>query len=365
MRTTAIAATAALLLAGPVVAGDEDLVLGIGDPAPPVDIAHWIKAPEGQGPVKAFEDGKVYVMEFWATWCGPCRAGMPHVSEVQERFANYGVQIVGVSDEPLPIVFDFLVKEDEKEGVRWNDKMRYTVATDPDRSVHLDYMVSSGQGGIPTAFIIGKSGEIEWIGHPTWPKGAFDDALDAVANGSWDRAEFKAEYDKKMEPRLKDIIPRIKLERAKAAGDWQTVLDQLDAMIEKDPKNLRAMMDKFNLLIKRMNQPNQAYALAHTIADANWDNPRLLNMLSWTVVDDPEIVKRDLKFAKKTALRANELTKSKDPAVMDTLARVYYEGGDYQKAVEWQRKAVELVGDNPMGDDLRLALERYERALGK
>jgi len=192
MRHLAIAVSAAVLLTGPVIAGgDEDLVLGIGDAAPPVDIAHWVKTAEGQAPPKSFEDGKIYVMEFWATWCGPCRAGMPHVSEIQERFANYGVTIIGVSDEPLPVVFDFLVKED-KDGVRWNDKMRYTVATDPDRSVYLDYMVSAGQGGIPTAFIVGKTGEIEWIGHPTWPKGAFDDALDGVVRDTWDRNEFKA-----------------------------------------------------------------------------------------------------------------------------------------------------------------------------
>jgi len=163
---------------------------------------------------------------------------------------------------------------------------------------------------------------------------------------------------------MKDIIPRIKLERAKAAGDWAAVIEQLDAMIAANPKDLRSMMEKFNLLMKRMDRPDKAYAIANKIADANWDNPRLMNMLAWTIVDDPEIVKRDLKLAKKLATRANDLTKSKDPAVIDTLARVFFETGNYREAVSWQRKAVELAGDNPMGDDLKKALDRYEKAMG-
>ncbi|MCP3902478.1 MAG: redoxin domain-containing protein [Planctomycetes bacterium] len=363
IRHTVVAATAALLITGPAFAGeDEDLILGIGDRAPALDVAHWVKTAEGQKPPVAFEEGKVYVMEFWATWCGPCRRGMPHISEVQERFADYDVTIIGVSDEPLPVVYNFLVSKD-KEDTQWNDKMRYTVATDPDRSVYLDYMLAAGQNGIPTAFIIGKTGEVEWIGHPGWPEGAFDAALDGVVRDTWDRAEFKASWDKKMAPMIKDIIPRLKLERAKAAGDWDTVIDQLDVMIAAKPNDLNATMEKFNLLLKRMNRPAQAYALGHTMIDAHWDNPQLLNMMAWTVVDDPAIVKRDLAFATKAAERANELTKSKDPAVLDTVARIWFEKGDYQKAVKWQSKAVDLVGDHPMASDLKKALERYEKAL--
>ena len=66
--------------------------LGVGNPAPALKVAKWAKGK----PVAKFEPGKVYVVEFWATWCGPCKQSIPHLTELAKKFKDK-VTFTGVS----------------------------------------------------------------------------------------------------------------------------------------------------------------------------------------------------------------------------------------------------------------------------
>ena len=130
-----------------------------GEPAAALAVAHWVKGE----PVDV--SSGVHVVEFWATWCPPCRTSIPHLTELQEKFKDRGVNIIGVSDEELATVESFVKK--------MGDKMAYTVAIDAG-ATSKGYMGKYGVGGIPHAFVV-KDGEVVWHGHPM---DKLDDAIE-------------------------------------------------------------------------------------------------------------------------------------------------------------------------------------------
>src|SRR3954463_3704223 len=113
-----LAATLMFSLAAlPALAADasKDVTLKVGDPAPKLSIDKWVKGE----PVKEFEKGKVYVVEFWATWCGPCKVSIPHVTKLQAKFKDKGLVVIGVD------VWERDLAKVEPFVTEMGDKMNY------------------------------------------------------------------------------------------------------------------------------------------------------------------------------------------------------------------------------------------------
>jgi thiol-disulfide isomerase/thioredoxin len=326
-----------------------EVTLTIGDRAPAVSIAGWALGNE----VGKFKKGGVYVVEFWATWCPPCRMSMPHLSKLQKEYGER-VQFIGVTDEDEETVTKFLDERMDSESEQtWRETISYSLALDKEKSTASAYMAASGQGGIPTAFIVGKDGLIEWIGHPM----EMDEPLRQVADGSWNRGEFAATFRKKQEAEKM----MMGLQLAVQQRDWDKALEVTETLSASDPKNPQWPMvrARIQMMSGRFKDANATF---DAVAKANWENPQLLNFAAWTMMTEVPEEERNIKAAQGIILRAQELTQGKDGSVLDSLALSYYLQGDLEKAIETQEKAVE-VGSQGNDEALRESLKRYQTEL--
>lgn len=144
------------------VMGEQSL---IGQTAPELGMEKYLQAPEGEKSLSALK-GKVVVLEFWATWCAPCVAEIPHLNQLSEEFRDKQVQFISVTDEGEDIIAPFLKRQEMKS---W-------IGLDTDRSAFEAY----GVRGIPRTFLIDQEGIIAASLHPV---GLSSDIIKKVIKG--------------------------------------------------------------------------------------------------------------------------------------------------------------------------------------
>lgn len=116
-----------------------------GKKAPKLVVEEWLTK-------KPNMDGKVMLIDFWATWCGPCRAAIPHMNEYQEKFGDDLVVIGLSSDEKIDTVREFMK----------TTEMHYPQAADPQKRTSTEV----GVRGIPHVLIVSTDGIVRWQGFP-------------------------------------------------------------------------------------------------------------------------------------------------------------------------------------------------------
>lgn len=323
-------------------------LLTVGSDAPPLNIEHWVQDGKGKfKPVTKFEKGKVYVVEFWATWCPPCIASMPHLAQLQAEYADKGVQVVSISDEDLSTVERFLAREvpsakeadaNAKKQTYRELTSAYCLTTDPDGSSSTDYMQAAAVGGIPTAFIVGKDSKVEWIGHPM----EMDQPLAAVVDGKWDRAAFLAELNARKEAeqlieKISGLVQRKKFEEAVALID--------ETLQKRDDMQLR--MIKLQVLLMG-GKTEQVKTYAAQLLKELAGKPDLISIITWNMYD---IAARDEAAAEAIvpmAITATEgaiekLAKDAKGSALDTLAHLLMLKGETAKAIAIEEQAIELA----------------------
>ena len=319
-------APAATQTAPAAPAAPTTLALSIGSKAPIPEISDFVR---GEKPT-FFEPGKVYVIEFWATWCPPCRQSMPHLTKLAEDMKSKGVVIVGVSDEKVETVRTFLEKDE------WKQKARYTLATDPDRSTHKAYMEASGQGGIPTAFIV-KEGVVQWIGHPM----EMDAPLAKIVDGTWDPKTAKQSFEDAVAEEMKAMGRQNDMTKAIDSKDWDKAVALIDAEIAaaKGEEAMQSKVQKAQILLVA-GRSEAAYALC---AELVKEDPALRNFVATSVLHLPDVADRRVDLAITWLTDVTSAAGPANPQVLAELAYAWSLKGDFTKAADFMRRAIDTA----------------------
>ncbi len=326
--------------------------LKIGDPAPPLHVGEWIKGE----PVKEFEKGKIYVLDFWATWCGPCVKAIPKLSKLQLDNKDNGVIVLGINclEQEDSDIATFMKKQGKK--------ISYRVATDDLTKSEEGRMVESwltaaAQEYIPVIFVVNKEGLIAWIGHPD----ELPEVLAKVIEDKWDVAKAKEDFLKRAKQTQELIALQEKLEAAIEEKRVDDALKAIDEMLKLEPGAAsKSGVTKF-LLLLRMDEYEKAYAMNDELFKLYNDDSETLNEISWSIMDNEDLAKRDFEMSLKFAVRANEVAKGEDPAILDTLAHAHFDTGKISQAIEFQTKAVEKAADDKkLKKDLEKTLKKYK-----
>lgn len=135
----------------------------IGEPAP--DFAAPLVSPgvaSGEGPVRTLDDyrGDVVLLNFWATWCEPCKVEMPSMEALHRDYAHAGLHVVAVSED------DARVTPDELRAYADDLGLTFEILRDTAHAMTAPYQVI----GYPMTFVIARDGTVRrrWLGPEDW-----------------------------------------------------------------------------------------------------------------------------------------------------------------------------------------------------
>jgi thiol-disulfide isomerase/thioredoxin len=124
-----------------------DASLKIGEVAPP-----FARSDLG-GEAHSLSDwrGKVVLLNFWASWCGPCREEMPLLDRTQKRYADKGLQVVGVASDSAAATKAFLAKTHVDYPI---------LIDDPEKGADLSAIYGNDRSVLPYTALIGRDGHV-------------------------------------------------------------------------------------------------------------------------------------------------------------------------------------------------------------
>ena len=114
--------------------------------------------------------GKILIVNFWATWCAPCREEMPYFSRLHRKYAAQGVQFLGISTDPPDAVADFAAKYE----------VSYPLLIGGPGTIELARALGNHPDGLPYTLVLGRNGEPLLTRTGRLPESELEGLLEAV-----------------------------------------------------------------------------------------------------------------------------------------------------------------------------------------
>jgi len=321
--------------------------VNIGDMAPPLRVREWIKGT----PVQQFEKGKVYVVEFWATWCKPCIAAMPHLSTLaakyKDRVTILGIDIYEQKSTSLAKVKAFV----DSMG----HQMNYHVAIQDSDFMAVEWMDASGYRGIPSSFVVNAEGRLAWIGHPK----DLEKILPKIVNNTWDTKDALnkrnlAQYLEKLNDSVYYELYKFMDDRLKPGdlGQPDSILLTINKIIKSEP-NLRyapvIVYNTFSSLLKTNQQ--MALEFGHlAIVKPSYDDEPAYRQIIGAIEEysDKLNLSTEIYQLGAEAYQAY-IDQIPYPEIVNTpklyhkMATLYWRANEQSKAIETEQKAIEKL----------------------
>lgn len=295
-----------------------------------VKSADWI---QGEGPT-AFEPGKIYVFECWATWCGPCVALIPHVNHLHKKYYDKGLRVHGMNcwEEE---------KEKAEKFVKAKGKgMSYPVAFTDGSAFQKEWLEAAGVEAIPHAFVV-RNGKLLLA---TEAVRLTDSLVELMLSGDEGAkkaaAKIKAAYDarSKTEKLSQEIYVAT---RNKNAKSLEAKIKEVEAL---DPDHPELAVWKLRLLIVKQEWPAAIKTVSEMPA-GNAKNSFLLSTGSRLARAKASDYPKD--FIKSVTIPYSEYITEKGKAIGPNhfayLSILYWRIDDKQTAIEKAEKGVEVA----------------------
>ena len=319
--------------------------LNLGDPAPRLNELIWIKGK----PIEKFEKGKIYVLEFWATWCIPCIAAMPRFSKLAREFKKkavfVGIDVLEKKSTSINKVIAFV------DSMRY--KIKFHVAVENSQFMDSEWLKASNYPGIPTAFIVDADGNLAWIGHPMH----LHEVLVKILNKSWDIEVVLAKQQSDMQLQELDhslnydLLPYNSSGYENFYGEPDSSLLKIDTIIKNEPKLKYAPLIAYNTFSSLLKiDLHKAYEYGREVlATPTYDEPAakwIVEAIKWysdKLTLSPEI------YELGADAYQQKLDQMPYPEIVNTfgiynkMAEWYWLAGNKSKAIYAEKKAIKYL----------------------